>query len=75
MDSHGISPFWESSRSTYSAEECFASPWDDDLIDLVMFCQVKQIVGGTLKEDSDSLITNFEANQCRSQVLASAQSS
>ena len=29
--------------------------------------QVKQIVGGTLKEDSDSLITNFEATQCRSQ--------
>lgn len=31
MDYHGISPFWESSRSTSSAEEWFASPWEDDL--------------------------------------------
>ncbi|CAK8992733.1 unnamed protein product [Durusdinium trenchii] len=27
------------------------------------FGQVKQIVGGTLKEDSESLVTNFEASQ------------
>ena len=32
-------------------------------------CQVKQIVGGTLKEDSESLVTNFEASQSAPQSV------
>ena len=73
MDDHGISPFWESSRSTSSADVKSVLHLHGTMISMGP-CdgQVKQIVGGTLKEDSDSLITNFEATQCRSQVLAFA---